>query len=85
MRDSITPVLYAIIVATITIPLGQKIEAEKTGILSSSGVARSGGATTICRTLNLVHRNGYEPINDWSPGLTGRRLRRITTKSATLC
>jgi hypothetical protein len=30
-------------------------------------------------------RGGFEPINDWSPGLTGRRLRRITTKSATPC
>jgi len=48
-------------------PLGQKLKQRKTGILSSSGVARSGGATTICRTLNLVHRNGYKPINDWSP------------------
>lgn len=66
-------------------PLGQKLKQRKTGILSSCGVARSGGATTICRTLNLVHRNGYEPINDWSPGLTGRRLRRMTTKSATPC
>jgi hypothetical protein len=44
----------------------KKLKQRKTGILSSSGVARSGGATTICRTLNLVHRNGYEPINDWS-------------------
>ena len=61
----------------------KKLMQRKTGILSSSGVARSGAATTICRTLNLVHRNGYEPINDWSPGLTGRGLRRIATKSAT--
>jgi hypothetical protein len=37
----------------------KKLKQRKTGILSSSGVARSGGATTICRTLNLVHRNGY--------------------------
>jgi hypothetical protein len=44
----------------------KKLKQRKTGILSSSAVARSGGATTICRTLNLVHRNGYEPIDDWS-------------------
>jgi hypothetical protein len=49
----------------------KKLKQRKTGILSSSGVARSDGATTICRTLNIVHRNGCEPINDWSPGLTG--------------
>ena len=50
------------------IPLGQKIKAEKNGdtvLIRGSPVGR--GELTICRMLNLVHRNGYEPINDGLP------------------